>query len=43
VSAWKAKIDKDGPPSAEIKSADDAEAARAAAERDRELAPAGEE
>jgi len=36
VAAWKAKIDKDGPPSAESKSADDGEAARAAAERDRE-------
>ncbi len=37
VSSWKAKIDGDGPPSAESKSADDAEAARAAAEPDREL------
>jgi len=43
VAAWKAKIDKDGPPWAESKSADDAEAARAAAERDRELALASEE
>ncbi len=43
VSAWKAKIDKDGPPSAESKCADDAETARAAAERDRELTLAAEE
>lgn len=35
VAAWKEKIDKDGPPEAESKSADDA--ARAASERDRDL------
>ena len=43
VAAWKAKIDKDGPPSAESKSANDDVITRAAAERDRDLALAGEE